>query len=59
MKIGRGIKFFDKVLLEKHIKIIYNKQTRKQSQILCQLRIEICRLNLYIAKIQATDSNQY
>ena len=31
---------------------------KKQSQILCQLRIGICRLNSYLAKIQAADSDQ-
>lgn len=38
--------------------IIYNGRTKKQSQILCQLRTGICRLNSYLAKIQAVDSDQ-
>lgn len=31
-------------------------QTRKQSQVLCQLRTGICRFNSYLAKIQAVES---
>ena len=33
--------------------------TKKHSQILFQLRTGICRLNSYLVKIQATDSDQY
>lgn len=57
-KVGRFIKSFDKALLGKHTNIIYNGRTKKQSQILCQLRTGICRLNSYLAQIQAVDSDQ-
>ncbi len=42
----------------KHTDILYNGRTKKQSQILFQLRTEISRLNSYLAKIQALDSDQ-
>lgn len=57
-KVGRFIKSFDKALPGKHTNIIYNGRTKKHSQILCQLLREICRLNSYLAKIQAVDSDQ-
>ena len=56
-KVGRFIKFFDKALLEKHTKIINNRRNRKQSQILCQFRKRICRLNSDLPKIHAVDSD--
>ena len=57
-KVGRFIKYFDKALPGKHTNVIYNGRTKKQSQILCQLRTGICRLNSYLAKIQAVESDQ-
>ena len=57
-KVGRVIKSFDKALPGRHTDIIYNGRTKKQSQILCQLLTGICRLNSYLAKIQAVDSDQ-
>ena len=57
-KVGRFIKLFDKALTRKHIITIYNGRTKKHLQILCQLRIGIYRLNSYLAKIQAVDSDQ-
>ena len=57
-KVGRFIKSFDKALPGKHTDTIYNGRTKKQSQILCQLRTGISRLNSYLAKIQAVDSVQ-
>ena len=57
-KVGRFIKSFDKALPGRHTVTIYNGRTIKQSQILCQLRTGICRLNSYLAKIQAADSDQ-
>ena len=59
VKVGRFIKSFDKALPEKYTDAIYNGRTKKQSQILCQLRTGIFRLNSYLAKIQAVDSVQY
>lgn len=57
-KVGRFIKSIDKALPGKHTRIIYNGRNKKQSQTLCQLRTGICRLNLYLSKIQAADSDQ-
>ncbi len=57
-KVGRFIKSFDKALPGKHTKIIYHGRNRKQSKILCQLRTGIWRLNSYLSKIQAVDSDQ-
>ena len=56
--VGRFIKSFDKALPGKHTTAIYSGRTKKYSQILCQLRTGICRLNSYLAKIQAVDSDQ-
>lgn len=44
-KEGRFIKSFDKALPGKHTTALYNGRTKKHSQILCQLRTGICRLN--------------
>ena len=57
-KVGRFIKSFDKALPGRHTDVIYNGRTKKQSQILCQLRTGICRLNSYLAKIQAAHLGQ-
>ena len=56
--VGRFIKSFDKALPGKHTTIIYSGRTKKYSQILCQLRTGICRLNSYLAKIHAVESDQ-
>ena len=50
-KVKRFIKSFDKALTGKHTNTIYNGQIKKELQILCQLRIRIFRLNLYLVKI--------
>lgn len=57
-KEGRFIKSYDKALPGKHTNILYNGRTKKQSQILCQLRTGISRLNSYLANIQAVHSDQ-
>lgn len=57
-KVGRFIKSFDKALPGNHNSTIYNGRTKKHSQILCQLRTGIRRLNSYLAKIQAVESSQ-
>lgn len=57
-KVGRFIKSFDKALPGKHTITLYNGRKKKHSQILCQLRTGICRLNPYLAKIQAVESGQ-
>ncbi len=57
-KVGRFIKSFDKALPGKHTKTIYNGRSKKQAQILCQMRTGISRLNSYLTKIQAADSAQ-
>ncbi len=57
-KEGRFIKSFDKALPGKHTTGLYNGRTKKHSQILSQLRTGICRLNSYLAKIQAVESDQ-
>ena len=57
-KVGRFIKSSDKALPGNHNNTIYNGRTKKHSQILCQLRTGIRRLNSYLAKIQAVESSQ-
>ena len=57
-KVGRFNKSFDKALPGKHTKTMYNGRSKKQLQILCQLRTGISRLNSYLAKIQGMDSTQ-
>lgn len=57
-KVGRFITSFDKALPGKYTKIIYIGCNKKQSQILCQLRTEICKLNFYLSKNQAVESDQ-
>ena len=57
-KVGRFIKSYDKALPGKHTNTIYNGRSKKQSQILCQLRTGISRLKSYLAKIQAVESDQ-
>lgn len=57
-KEGSFIKSFDKAFPGKYTTSLYNGRTKKHSQILCQLRTGICRLNSYLARIQAVDSDQ-
>ncbi|KAK7177509.1 transposon I factor [Paraphaeosphaeria sporulosa] len=48
----------DTALPGKHTKSIYNLQTYKRAAVLCQLRTGKCRLNSYLAKIGATNSER-
>lgn len=57
-KTGRFIKSIDKGLPSSHTRILYNRKSKMQAGILCQLRTGICRLNSYLFKIQAAESDQ-
>lgn len=48
----------DTALPRKHTKSIYDLQTYKRAAVLCQLRTGKCRLNRYLAKIGATNSDR-
>ncbi|KAK7177893.1 hypothetical protein PSPO01_16055 [Paraphaeosphaeria sporulosa] len=48
----------DTALPGKHTKSIYDLQTYKRAAVLCQLRTGKCRLNSYLAKIGATNSDR-
>lgn len=41
-----------------HTRALYNGKSKMHAGLLCQLRTGICRLNNYLCKIQATESEQ-
>lgn len=51
VKVGRIIKSFNKVLLGKYTKTIYNRYSKKRAKILCQLYNRISTINLYLVKM--------
>lgn len=55
-KAGRFNKSIDKGIPGNHTRLLYNGKCKSQARILCQLQTGICRLNSYLAKIQATES---
>ena len=57
-KVGRFTKTFDKALPGPHTRLLYNGKRKIQANILCQLRSGINRLNKYLAKINAVESDQ-
>jgi len=44
--------------LPQHTKRMYNRLEREEATILAQLRTGCCRLNYYLAKIKAGESNE-
>lgn len=57
-KIGRYIKSFDKALPGPHTRLLYNGRVKVHGNVLCQLRSSINRLNKYLAKINAVETEQ-
>lgn len=55
---GRFIKSFDKALPGPHTLMLYKGKSKSQATILCQLRTGINRLNSYLSKIKAADSEE-
>ena len=53
---GKAIKELDYALLGPHTKIIYDKLSKNNAAIIAQLRTGNARLNLFLARIKATDS---
>ena len=56
--VGRFTKTFDKTLPGPHTCLLYNEKRKINANILCQLRSGIKRLNKYLARINAVDSDQ-
>ena len=56
-KVGRFTKTFDKALSGPHSRLLYNGKRKIHANILCQLRSGINRLNRYLAKINAVESD--
>lgn len=56
---GRFIKSFDKALRGPHTLALYKGKTKSQANTLCQLWTGISRLNSYLFKIRAADSEEY
>ena len=57
-KIGRFTKSFDKALPGTHTRFLYNGRSKQQAKILCQLRSGMNRLNKYLARINAIESEE-
>lgn len=57
-KTGRFTKSFDKALPGAHTSLLYNGRSKLQAKILCQLRSGINRLNKYLARINAVESEE-
>ena len=56
VRAGKAIKELDCALPGPHIKIIYDKLSKNDAAIIAQLRTGNARLNLFLARIKATDS---
>ena len=57
-KVGRFTKSFDKALPGPHTRLLYNGRVKLHANVLCQLRSGINRLNKYLAKINAVETEQ-
>ena len=57
-KVGRFTQTFDKALPGPHARLLYNGKGKMQANILCQLRSGINRLNKYLARINAVESDK-
>lgn len=55
--VGRYSKRIDKALPGKHTRAIYDSLKREESDVLAQLRTGMVRLNSYLRRIGATDSD--
>ena len=55
--VGKFLKRIDKALPGKHTRKLYDNLSRIDAAILAQLRTGICRLNAYLHKITAAESN--
>ncbi|KJZ70171.1 hypothetical protein HIM_10431 [Hirsutella minnesotensis 3608] len=55
--VGKHSKHIDRALPGKHTRTLYDSLTRKEADILVQLRTGMSRLNGYLHAIGATDSN--
>lgn len=56
--VGKHSKRIDKALPGKHTKKLYNQFNRREAAVLVQLRTRMVRLNGYLYRIRATDSEQ-
>ena len=57
-KVGRFTKSFNKALPGPHTRLLYNGRAKSHANVLCQLRSGINRLNKYLAKINAVETEQ-
>ena len=57
-KVGRFTKSLDKALPGPHTRLLYNGRVKLHANVLCQLRSGINRLNKYLAKINAMETEQ-
>ena len=57
-KVGRFMKSFGKALPGPHTRLLYNGRVKLHANVLCQLRSGINRLNKYLAKINAVETEQ-
>jgi hypothetical protein len=56
--IGKHLQKIDKALPGKHINKLYNALNRTAAAILVQLRTNVSRLNTYLSKINAADTDR-
>ena len=56
--VGRYSKLADTALPGKHTRILYDALTRREANILAQLRTGMARLNGYLHRIRAVESDQ-
>jgi hypothetical protein len=57
IKTGSFTRKLDKALPGKHVRLLYDTLPYDLASILCQMRTAKCRLNSYLARIKATDSD--
>ena len=54
--VGKAIKELDRALPGPHIKMIYDNLTKDEAKVIAQLRTGDAKLNLFLARIKATES---
>ena len=59
LKIGKAIKELDSALPGAYIKMIYNNLSKDKARVIAQLYTGDAKLNLFLAKIKATESAIY
>ena len=59
LRVGKAIKELDHALPGPHTKMIYDNLTKNEGKVIAQMRTGDAKLNLFLARIKATESANY